>query len=294
MGPLQAYATFVRTFEAGSFSAVARETGTTQSAVSKQIASLEASLGIQLFARSTRRLQPTHEALQLYEHVRQLLEAVDALRTTTGREATPSGTLRITMPSAYGRRIICPQLPMFLTRFPQVSLDIVLSDQAVDLIEDGFELAIRIGDLAPSSLMARSLGALDHRLVATPQYLAERGRPDVPTDLAEHRCVLYANSGHWTRWEFESETGRHIVEVKGPIRVNDPEAMFELVKAHQGIALIPSWMLGDAIPSGQLEWLLQDYYPTSMPINVVYPQTRFLSSRARCFIDFLVAPKRAD
>ena len=292
MDALTSYTAFVRTFEAGSFSAVAREMGTSQSGVSKQIAALETSLGVQLFARTTRRLQPTAEALKLYEHVRQLLDAVEVLKSASGRTATASGTLRITMPSSYGRRSICPRLPLFLEQFPQVQLDILLTDQILDLVEDGLELAIRIGNLSPSTLMARPIGVIDQLLVATPEYLARKGTPELPLDLASHGCVLYGGSTRWTRWEFESETGRHAVEVDGPVRVNDPEAMFQLVLAHQGIAMIPDWVIGDEIKTGKVKWLLQDFYPIPQPVSIVYPQTRFLSQRARSFIDFFVTEKR--
>lgn len=296
MDALQSYTAFVRTFEAGSFSAVAREMGTSQSAVSKQIAALETTLGVQLFARTTRRLQPTSEALKLYEHVRQLLDAVEALKSASGRAATASGTLRITLPGSYGRRRICPRLPDFLERFPQVRLEILLTDQVVDLVEEGLELGIRIGNLSPSTLMARPLGVIDQFVVASPAYLTKHGTPELPGDLASHSCIQYSGGTRWTRWEFDSESGRHAVEVSGPVRVNDPEAMIQLVLAHQGIAMLPDWVIADEITTGKLRWLLQDFYPTPQPVSIVYPQTRFLSQRARSFIDFFVPdarPRRA-
>jgi DNA-binding transcriptional LysR family regulator len=290
---LHAYMAFVRTFEAGSFSAVARELGTSQSAVSKQIASLENGLGVQLFARTTRRLQPTNEALQLYEHVRQLLDAVESLKSASGRRATASGTLRITLPNAYGRLKVCPRLPAFLEQNPQVQLEVQLTDRMLDLVEEGLELGVRVGTLAPSTLMARPIGLVEQILVATPEYLAKRRAPDSPSDLSEHPCILYAKGPRWGRWEFESESGRHAVEVDGSIRVDDHQAMFDLVCAHQGVALVPDWVVGDSIQSGRVQWLLQDFYPLPLPVNVVYPQTRFLSQRARRFIDFLVDEQRA-
>lgn len=292
MDPLQAYSAFVRTLEAGSFSAVARETGASQSAISKQIASLEQSLGVQLFARTTRRLQPTPEALQLYEHVRQLLDAVEAVRVSGNRQIAPSGTLRITIPGAYGRRRICPRLPEFLKRFPEVRVEILMTDQILDLVEEGLELGIRIGNLAPSSLVARPLGIINQIPIATPEYVAAHGMPDSPQDLADHACILYSGGAKWTRWEFESEYGRSAVEVSGPIRVNDSETMFDMVCAHQGIALVPDWLADDAVASGRVLWLLRDYYPIPQPVNIVYPRGRFLSARARSFIDFFVDQRR--
>lgn len=292
MDPLQPYAAFVRTFEAGSFSAVAREMGATQSAISKQIAALEASLGVQLFARTTRRIQPTVEGLKLYEHARQLLDAVEGLKAPHDRDAMVSGVLRITAPSSYGRRLVVPKLPRFLAQYPEVRVDLQLSDQIVDLVEEGVELAIRIGNLAPSSLMARPLGTLDYSLVATDTFLSRHGRPSAPSDLTEFPCILFAGGGRWTRWEFESEiSGRHAVEVDGPVRVNDPEAMHALVRAHQGVAMLPDWVIGTDLEEHRLEAILPDFYPIPQPINIVYPQTRFLTRRARCFIDFLLADR---
>lgn len=289
MDALQAYTAFVRSFEAGSFSAVAREMGISQSAVSKQIAALESGLGVQLFARTTRKLQPTNEALQLYDHVRQLLDAVDSLKAAAGKRATASGTLRITAPSAYGRLRVCPRLPAFLERHPLVKVEVLLTDQVVDLVEEGFELGIRLGTLAPSTLMARPIGIVEQVLVATPAYLARHKAPESPSDLAGHACVLYGKGARWTHWAFESDTGRHTVEVDGTIRCSDHQAMFDLVCADQGIALVPDWVAADAIKSGRVRWLLHDFYPIPLPVHVVYPQTRFLSQRARSFIDYLAA-----
>lgn len=292
MDALQTYAAFVRSFEAGSFSAVAREMGISQSAVSKQIAALESVIGVQLFARTTRKIQPTHEALQLYDHVRQLLDAIDSLKAAAGKRATASGTLRVTAPSAYGRLRVCPKLPAFLEQNPLVKVEMVLTDQIVDLVEEGYELGIRIGTLAPSTLMARPIGIVDQVLVATPEYLTRNTAPESPSDLANHACVLYGNGARWTRWEFESDTGRHAVGVDGSIRCSDHQAMFDMVCAHQGVALIPDWVVGDAIKEGRVRWLLQDFYPIPLPVHVVYPQTRFLSQRARSFIDYLVQQQR--
>ncbi len=287
MDGLQAYTAFVRAFEAGSFSAVARETGTSQSAVSKQIAALEKSLGLQLFARTTRRLRPTDEALELYRHVRQLLDGVDALRAAGQGPATASGTLRATLPAAFARCCVLPLLPRFLGLHPQVTLDLTLTDQTVDLVEEGMEVAVRIGPLPPTTLLARSLGSVRTLPVATPAYLARHGRPEQPTELARHACIVYRNAPHWRRWEFESEHGRQSVEVRGPLRVDDPEAMYAAVVADLGIALVPDWVVGDDVANGRVEQLLPEHYPIALPLNVVFPRTRFLSQRARSFIDFL-------
>jgi len=287
------YTAFARACESGSFSAVARELGTSQSAVSKQIAALEHGLGVQLFARTTRRITPTSEALALYEHVRQLLDAIEALKASTDRKASATGLLRMTMPTSYGRKRIFPLIPAFLSAHPLVRLDISLTDQSVDLIEEGFELGLRVGALASSTLIARPIGVSERILVATPRYLELFGKPESPTDLAAHACITYERGERWSRWEFESEDGRQAVDVVGPVRANDPDAMYELVLADLGIGLIPDWVVDGDIVSGRVIGLLPDFYPRPQPINIVYPQTRFLSQRARSFIDFVIESLRA-
>ncbi|MDZ4078447.1 LysR family transcriptional regulator [Hydrocarboniphaga sp.] len=293
MDAVQSYTAFVRACESGSFSAVARELGTSQSAVSKQIAALERDVGVQLFARTTRRLTPTPEAQTLYEHARQLLDVIDSLRATTNRQASASGTLRMSMPGSYGRHRICPLLPKFLELNPEVRLEITFTDQAIDLVEEGLELGLRVGQLASSSLMARPIGIAEQVLVASKAYLKRYGHPESPADLSELPCILYGRGERWARWEFESENGRHAVEVTGPVRANDPDVMRDLVLDGIGIGLIPDWVVADDLKADTVEALLGDYYPRPLPVNIVYPQTRFLSQRARSFIDFVIAELRA-
>jgi len=289
MDAVQSYIAFVRACESGSFSAVARELGTSQSAVSKQIAALERDVGVQLFARTTRRLTPTLEAQTLYEHSRQLLDVIDSLRATTDRQAQASGTLRMTMPGSYGRHRICPLLPKFLDLNPDVRLEITFTDEAVDLVEEGLELAVRVGPLASSSLMARPIGIAEQVLVASKAYLKHHGRPDSPADLGDRPCIVYGRGQRWPRWDFESGNGRHSVRVTGPVRANDSDAMHDLVLSGVGIGLLPDWVVTNALKRGTIEALLDDYYPRPLPVNIVYPQTRFLSQRARSFIDFTIA-----
>lgn len=290
MANLQGYRAFVRTIEIGSFSGVGRELGISQSAVSKQIASLEADLGVQLFARTTRKVRPTDEALLLYPHVRQLMETLIGLKPTPldGIELKASGTLRVALPSSFGRKCIMPLVPAFLAANPRLLLDIHLTNTMVDLIEEGVELAIHIGELPPSTLVARSLRSATHKLVATPAYLARQGRPDTPAALAEHNCLVLTGGASRKRWEFDSESGHQIIEVAGAVRANDVDAVYDAVLNDLGIAQIPDWVIGGDIAHGRVEWLLQDYFIAAQPIRFIYPQTRFLSLRARRFLDFMV------
>lgn len=294
MASLIAYAAFARAFELGSFSAVGREMGLTQSTVSKHIAALEAGLGVQLFARTTRKLNPTAEAVQLYDGVQHLLDAADAIHSSLGGpRAEPTGLLRVTMPDSYGRALLMPIVARFLARHPKVRLDVRLTDQPTNLIEEGVELAVRIGEIGSNTLVARSLGIAEHLVVASPRYLAARGEPQHPTDLAQHDCIVYTGATKGQRWVFESEQGRQVVEVPSSLGVNSADAMIDAVTHDVGIAKVPAWTVADDdVARGKVRILLPDYYPMPMPINVIYPQTRVLSHRARCFIDFLLAELR--
>lgn len=290
MDGLQGYKVFARAMEVGSFSGVAREIGVSQSAVSKQIANLESELGAQLFSRTTRKLRPTDEAVRLYPHVRQLIDALGGMKAPSSDERTlkVSGTLKVSMPYSFGRRCIMPLVAAFQAHHPQVIFDIRFSNQMVDLVEEGLELGIHIGNLPPSTMMARSLGIAQHRLVATPAYLALHGRPDSPVELSEHKCILHTALPQPSRWEFESELGRQVVSVTGSVKVNDIDGVYDAVCAGQGVAQVPDWVIGPDLASGRVEWLLQEFYLAPQPIRFVYPQTRFLSPRARSFIDFVV------
>jgi DNA-binding transcriptional LysR family regulator len=287
MNEIQVLTAFVRALEVGSFSAVGREIGISQSTVSKQIAMLEASLGVQLFARTTRRLNPTPEALQLHEHVRQLLDALETIKSNSRtREAAPQGMLRLTAPTSFGRERIIPLLPEFLSQYPRISVDIVLTDRVVDLIEEGFELAIRAGNLPSSSMIARSLGLIERVVVGTPAYFSKHGTPETPAELVSHNALIYTAMATPTRWEFESEHGRQVVEVDGTIRSNDLDSLYDLVLTGAGIAAVPDWLAAADIAAGRLRSVLADYYLIPLSVNIVYSQTRFLTHRARCFIDF--------
>ena len=283
----RAYFAFVRSMEVGNFSAVAKEMGLSQSAVSKNIVGLEKSLGLQLFTRTTRKLHPTNEAVHLYEHIRQLLDTVDSLKSAgeKSQKPKPTGQLRIAMPHSFGRHRVMPLLTRFIESYPEVTLDVVLTDETLDLVEEGLELGIRVGALPTSTLIARSIGIIEYSVVAGAGYIRQKGLPESPVDLARHQCITF---GKVTRWEFESENGRQAVNVAGALRVNDADAIFDAVNANLGIAQLPDWLVRAGLDQGSLIHVLPEFYPIPQPVNITYPQTRFLSQRARCFIDFVV------
>lgn len=283
---------FVRTLEGGSFSAAARELGIGQPAVSKRIALLEGEFGTQLFLRTTRKLKPTPEGQRIYQLAREILGNFDMAAAGDNQASPqPSGTLRISLPSSFGRRYIMPIVAEYLEMHPRVRLDIRFSERLVDLVEEGIELGLRIGHLDVSTLVARRLGTIRRYLVATPAYLHGRTRPRTPEDLGTHQCIVYSRLSPANEWAFESENGRHVVSVKGAVLVDDADAMDEAVRHHLGLAVLPEWSALPAIRSGQFENVLPDYSVAPLPIHAIYPEMDFISLRARTFIDLLV--KRA-
>lgn len=286
MDSIEAYTAFARMMELGSFSAVGRQLGVSQSTISKHIAALEAAFRIQLFVRTTRKISPTVEAIELYEHVQRLLDQVEAVRAIArGQRPEARGLLRIAVPSSFGQCRVMPLLPAFLDRYPLITLEVILTDGDPDLVRDGFELAVAIGEPPMPSLVTRSLRVFERMVVAAPAYLDRRGVPQRPGDLAEHDVVVA--TGGPARLVFDSEDGREVIEPPARLRTNSDIAALDTARAGAAIAIVPSWLLGgdtaDAVTP-----LLRDYSLPAIPVSVTYPQTRFLSRRARLFIDFLV------
>ncbi len=280
---------FVRTVEGGSFSSAARELGIGQPAVSKRIALLEREFGTQLFLRTTRRLHPTAEAQRIYDLARQILGSFDLARASVGPAmARPTGTLLLNVPSSFGRHFMMPLVAEYVADYPEVRVDLRFSERFVNLVEEGVELAIRIGHLQPSSLVARRLGTVRRHLVATPTYLHERPVPRIPDDLALHQCIHYSRLAPAHDWVFDSEHGRHVVPVAGRILVDDADAMQDAVLRHLGIAILPDWTAREGLRTGQLETVLPDYSVASLPLHAVYPEMQWMSLRARTFLDLLV------
>lgn len=280
---------FVRVLEGGSFSSAAQELGIGQPAVSKRIALLEAELGAQLFLRTSRRLRPTQEGERIHELARQILASYEQARIRVAEAAPqPSGTLRLSLPSSFGRRFLMPVVAEYVRDHPQVRLELRFSEQFVNLVEEGIELAVRIGNLPSSSLVARRLGTIARHLVASPTYLHGRPAPRTPEDLAAHHCIVYARHAPAGEWAFESEHGRHVVQVQGPIVVDDADAMLDAVLRHLGIAILPDWLAAEGLRSGALEVVLPDYAVASLPLHAIYPDMQWMSLRARTFLDLLV------
>jgi DNA-binding transcriptional LysR family regulator len=293
MDYLAAIRLFVRAVELGSFSKAAADCGAKVSSVSRAVAALEADLGVALFNRSTRRLNPTEAGGDFYERsVRILAEVEDARAQTAALNGKPQGLLKINLPGAFGRRHVVPLLPAFLAAYPDIRIEATLTDATVNLIEVGADVAIRIGALPDSTLIAKKLAPHRRVLCAGPAYLAGRVLPMVPADIARENCLLFALAPA-DRWFFTREGERAEVAVKGSFRANDSEALLDVAESGLGIALLPTWIAGAAVRQGRLVPLLPDWEvglaPGDRAIWGVYPPKKILSPKVRAFLDFIEA-----
>jgi DNA-binding transcriptional LysR family regulator len=295
MDRLAAMQTFVRVADAGSFSEAARQLGLGQPAVSKAIAQLEETLGARLVVRTTRSFALTDNGRRFLEAARHAVEAADAAEhAVTARGAAPAGVLRIAASVAFARLQIVPRLADFLARCPAIDVDLVLSDRLIDLIEEGIDVAIRIGELKDPGLVARRIGQMARITVARPDYWDRRGRPRHPSELAGHDCVIFTGLSTSDVWDFESPDGPIAVKVKGRVSVSTSDSMREAVLEGLGVGVTPHWMWRDEVRTGALERVLIDYEPTRRPIYAVFPERRLVSPKVRAFVDFLAEEFRLD
>jgi len=281
---------FTRAVETGSFSAVARELRIGQPNVSRHIAALEEYLGTRLLHRSTRRLTLTPEGQRYYGEARRVLDAIAEAESTARGEETPSGLLRVACPTALGRTHVLPQLKTLLGRYPQMDVDLQIGDRFSDLIEEGIDLAIRIGELRDSTLQARRIGTAERVCVASPAYLARHGAPATPADLQQHSCIVYSLAYSGNRWPFRTTE----IEVSGRLRVNSPDGIHGAAVDGLGVAYAPVWLFQKELRSGALQALLLQEMGPPTPINLVYPTRRLLPRRARVFMDFIAAAFQSD
>ncbi len=287
---LTAMRTLVTTVDAGGLAAAARRLGLTPSAVSKQIARLEDALGARLLERTTRRLRPTAAGLELIDHVRPLYEALDeAAGAVRDRQHEIGGLVRISASRAFGRAHVMPLAAQLAREHPRLVLDVVLSANRLDFVDDGIDLAVREGTLADSSLTAVSLGSSEIVLAASPAYLAARGRPRVLDDLARHDLVaIPAANPAWDIGRVRGRDGR-LLRLEPRIRVNDLFAVRDLVERGSGIAAMPGFMAREAFASGVLVRVLPRAVLGRLPLHVVYPSRRHLPARVRAVLDALRA-----
>ena len=289
MDRLSALQLFVRVVECRSFSRAARELGVGQPSVSKQIGALETRLGTSLLNRTSRSLQPTAAGQELYDAAVQMLGDLDAAEARIGRgSVSPSGLVRVSIPPGLGPRYIVPRLPGFLTEFPDIDVELIVSEQRVDLIREGIDIALRIGHLDDSSLITRRIGALRVVTVATPDYLNRHDVPDNPSQLADHNLVTIRQNGAPARWTFKGLDGSpFLYEPNGRLRLNDAEAVRAAVLAALGIGHDTTAMFAADLAAGTVIQILDRFAPDPVPIQVVYANSLRPPSRLRVFIEFL-------
>lgn len=296
MDLLEAMRVFVRVAETGGFSTVARELGTSQPTVSRTVAALEEHLGARLLHRSTRAVTLTDDGRQFYGAALRALGAIAEVEGAVGhRRGRPSGLLRLGMPVAFGRLNVAPRIGAFLERYPDVTVELAMSENAVDLVEEGIDLTVRIGQVNDPALIARRIGTTRFATVAAPAYLERHGEPRTPYDLAGHQCVVYTQLARNNCWVFHSSDAEPIeVAVQSRFLANNSEAVCEAAAAGAGIAIIPVWLFRDERRRETLRCILTDYEPRRLPIHAVYPSRRHVAPRVRAMIDFLAETFRDD
>jgi DNA-binding transcriptional LysR family regulator len=286
---LEGLAIFAKVVEARSFSGAADQLGLSKATVSKAVSRVEARLGARLFNRTSRRLALTDAGRQLAERAAMILTAgEEAESEAMSQSASPRGLVRLAVPMSFGLRQIAPLLPDFCAAYPDISLDLHLSDAMVDLIGDGFDAALRIAAMPDSSLLARRLCAVSRFAVAAPSYLDRRGRPTHPLHLAEHACLGYAYLANPDSWRFINAAGEEAsVRPAGPLRINNGDAMMPALLAGLGIAVLPDFIVSDAIKAGQLEVIMPDWHMAPAGLHLVTPPGGPRPARVEALADFL-------
>jgi len=288
MDRLRLMETFCRVVESGSFSAVARELNTTQSAVSKQVQALETQLGAKLLVRSTRSHSLTEAGQLYYDRCRQVLDTLEEARIEVhSAEHDIAGMLRVSAPAAFGRQHIVPRLPGFYARYPHIKIDLLLDDSFVDLVAAGVDVAFRVGELKDSRLVARRIGTAHRAALASHDYLARHGEPQHPDDLANHQCVVYTGLANPNEWTFLDEAGAPItVRVNGRFQSNSSEATRQAVCEGLGICYSTLWVYGPDIRAGQVKPVLTRFRLPSLPLNVVFQPARRPSLKVNHFVNY--------
>ena len=291
MNRFDAIRAFAQVVESGSFAKAAERLGLSTSAASRHVADLESHLQTRLLNRTTRRVSLTESGRAFYERSVQLLaDLEEAEQEASSATAVPRGTIRLTTSVNFGVRHLAPAIADFLAAHREVRFDVSLSDRIVDLVEEGFDLAIRIGAPGADNLVARKLGETWLVPCASPAYLARRGAPRTPEELAKHDCFTYEYVNPRNQWRFRDRAGNeHAVRIAGSLHSNNGDLLAEVAARGAGIVFEPAFIVGPDVRAGRLVPLLQDYQAPPLPIYAVYPSRKHLSAKVRRFVDFLVA-----
>jgi DNA-binding transcriptional LysR family regulator len=287
MDRLRAMQVFVRIVEAGSLTGAAAALGMSGPAVVRSLAALERAIGVRLLQRTTRRPSLTDEGREYYERCKRVLAQVEEADTSmSARRSEPHGRLRITAPATYGRMHVAPIVNAFIAKYPQVEVELLLLDRVVDLVEEGLDAAVRIGELPDSTHVARALGETRRVVCAAPAYLRRAGTPKTPADLQAHRCIVFSGLAAANEWSFGAKRQR--VAVRPVLRTNQVDAALDACIRGLGCGQFLSYQVDAALREGTLKRLLKEYEPPALPIHIVYPHAR-PSSNVRAFIELALS-----
>jgi len=290
MAGLQSLMAFAATAKHGSFAKAARELGLSPSAVAKSVARLEDDLGVRLFHRTTRKVALTSEGHELHARCRAIVDEFDALRdAAAGARGAPSGTLRIDVPVTLGKHLYVPKLAELRRRHPRLGLDVRFSDRYADIVSEGLDAAIRVGQLADSTLVARRIGQQRLVVVASPRLLRRHGVPTHPTELVSQPCMAFRmpTSGRLRPWEFVEGRKHSEWLPEAPVVMDDGEGLVAAAAEALGLIQVPEYMAAAALRAGQLRTVLEDFAPPPLPISIVYPSARRVTPRLRALLDVL-------
>ncbi len=289
MNEFGAIPVFVAVVENDGFSAASRVLGISKSAVSKRINQLENHLGVRLLHRTTRKLSLTEAGERYFEHAAQALTAAgQAEDAVTELQGEPQGKLKISSPMSFGRLHVAPLIPIFMKRYPKILIDLVMDDRNIDLVAEGFDLAIRSGDMPASTLIARKLAPLRQVLCASPDYIDRYGMPVTPSELSERNCILFSYSGDANEWTLNKDGKSEAVLVSGSYRVNNSEAILVALREGIGIGRLPTFVAGPDVKEGNLVRILESYHIPDHTFYAVFPERQYLPAKVRVFLDFSI------
>jgi DNA-binding transcriptional LysR family regulator len=289
MDKLEGLRAFAKVVELGSFSDAGRALRLSRSAISKYVGELENELGVQLLTRTTRRVSPTENGLAYFERVLGILAELDAAdRSVAQLQATPRGLLRINAPMSFGTLRLGPAIADFMALYPELRIQLTLSDESVDPVQDGLDVTLRIADLESSSLIARKIMPVDRVICASPDYFQSRGMPAHPTDLRDHACLTYGYLSTGNQWKLSGKDGDHWIQPPWTLCVNNAEVLRDAAIKGRGVALLPAFIAAAALRDGALHTCLDQYRAPQLALYAIYPPTRHLAVKVRLFIDFLV------
>lgn len=288
MDRLNSMTIFTAVVDDGGFTAAADKMGISRAQASKAVMQLEAHLGTRLLNRTTRRTSLTEVGRIYYERCKAILLDIEEIESIAGEQTTrPNGTLTLSVPTSFGILQLNKAILEYLQHYPDVQISLQLADRFIDVVSEGFDVAIRIAELDDSSLVARKIAPCKRVFCASPQYLQDSGVPQVPSDLARHRCLIYSNERRPDSWTIHGPEGSEMVRVSGPVCADNGDVLKEAAIQGLGITLLPTFIVGSDLKAGRLVQVLHEYCPEDISIYAVFPTRRFLTAKVRTFVDFI-------